>query len=440
MKNKKIILYHPATEHEKFYSFYWIPYSLLSIASMVHNNYEVIIIDDNLKDKNNIVIDNKLLKNCLCVGISMMTGHQILGGLKFAQKIKTIDSLIPIIVGGSHATLFPEMTTSNKYFDFVIQGQGEIPFLKLVNHLNKKIYKLNEIEGLVYIKNNKIIKNQNKLVSKKEFPDYPWELINLKNYINNDPKIANKTINYISSQGCPFKCTFCSETSLYKNKWKSYGEKRIIKDISYLIENVDINAIKFYDANFFVNLNIVNAFMNYIIDNNLSIKWAASGHPKILSSLKDDIWKKLTKSNCKRLLIGAESGSQKVLNSIRKNIKVDDIVNLAYKIKKFNIIGSFTFIVGFPNMNTDDEISKTLEIAKKIRSINKLNDVKIHFFSPYPGTELFDVAIQYGFNPPKTLIEWANYDYYNVQMPWLDKKYEKIIHKFNKENCEYVHL
>jgi len=437
---KKIILYHPSTKHEKFYSFYWIPYSVLTIASMIYKNYDVIILDDNLAN-NNIKINKELLNNCLCIGISMMTGHQISGGIEFAKRIKKYNKNIPIIAGGTHPTLFPELTISNRNFDFIIQGQGEIPFLRLINYLDFNNEILNEINGLVFIKNKKIVINKNNiLMSKEEFPNYPWELIDLNNYINNDPKVGTRTINYVSSQGCPFKCTFCSETSLYKNKWKTYGKNRIIKDISYLMKMTNINAIKFYDANFFVNLKTVDEFIIFMINNKRNIKWAASGHPKTLSNLDDDFWNKLEKSNCKRLLIGAESGSQEVLDSIKKDINVDLILSLANKLKKYNIIGSFTFIVGFPGVDTKDEIFKTLNIAKKIKSINIINDVKIHFFSPYPGTELFDKAIKYGFKSPKTLIDWANYDYYNIETPWIDKKYEQIIHNFNKDNCEYVHL
>ena len=94
MKRNKIILYHPKTHHEKFYSFFWIPYSLLTIASVLPSKCEVQIIDDNL-EKNELNFE--FFKNCLCVGISVMTGHQIKGALNLSKRIKELNSNIPII-------------------------------------------------------------------------------------------------------------------------------------------------------------------------------------------------------------------------------------------------------------------------------------------------------------------------------------------------------
>lgn len=435
---KKIILYHPATHHEKFYSFFWIPYSLLAIASMLIDMYEVIIIDDNLEDTE--VDFENITDNCLCVGISSMTGHQITGGLFFASNIKKYNPHIPIIWGGAHPTILYDLTISHPLVDVVVKGQGEFSFREIVNRLEKK-QTLHGIKGVIFKENNQIIHNSSiTLKDKNELPLFPWHLIDITKYIRSDEKIGTRILNYVSSQGCPFECTFCSEVALYDRKWKSYGTARILSDIEYLIDKGGANAIKFYDANFFVNISTVTQFASALVEKKYGITWAASGHPKTLNNLTESQWQILNQSKCSRLLIGAESGSQEALNIIKKEITPALILELAAKCSKYDVVGSFTFVVGFPNCNDINEISKTLDVASQIRSIDSRHDVKIHFYAPYPGTPLFDEAIKAGFKVPITLEEWAGFDYYTIETPWVDAKWESIIHKFNSENSPYVHL
>jgi radical SAM superfamily enzyme YgiQ (UPF0313 family) len=435
---KKVILYHPATHHERFYSFYWIPYSLLTIASVIVDNYDVIIIDDNLEDSD--INYDELTNNCLCVGITAMTGHQITGGIRFAERIRCHNPNITIIWGGTHATILTDDTIAHPLVDVVVRGQGELPFKELIKRIDLK-QNLLGIKGVSYKEKDVIIhNNKNSLFDKSTFPILPWHLINASKYLRNDPKIGTKILNYISSQGCPFGCTFCSEVALYDRRWKTYGIDRMINDIRYLIEIGGANAIKFYDANLFVNLEIVFKMAEIFINESFNITWAAAGHPKTLMNLTKAQWDLLSKSQCIRLLIGAESGSQNALNIIKKGITPQTIETLAEKCSDYGIIGSFTFIVGFPNCTDKREIEKTIELANKLRFIDKQHDVKIHFYAPYPGTPLFRKACQAGFKTPNRLEEWSNYDYYCIETPWINSKYEKVIHEFNSNNSPYVHL
>lgn len=435
---KKILLYHPATKHEKFYAFYWIPYSLLTIASIIHKNYDVIIIDDNLNNNEYRLSD--LLNNCLCVGISVMTGHQITGAIKFSEKVKDINPQIPVIWGGPHPTILPEITIKHPSIDILVKGQGEFIFKELVDKIQHKI-SLFGTNGITFKTNSSIINNKRiDLVSKNTLPYFPWDLINIRSYTRNDPKIGTKVLNYVASQGCPYDCSFCTEVSLYNKKWEIFEINRIINDIKHLVEYGDSNSIKLLDANFFGSKKRAMLFAQKLIEEKIIINWAAAGHPKTLNSLRDDEWRVLYNSNCKRLLIGAESGNRIALDIIRKRITPKIIIDLAEKCSNYGINGSFTFIVGIPGCDLYTEINDTIDVCLKIRQKGINHDVKIHFYAPYPGTPLYEKACLLGFMPPKTLEEWANYDYYNIETPWVDKQYEDLIHKFNSENCSYIHL
>jgi len=437
----KVILYHPKTDHEKFYQYYWVPYSLLTIASgCVERGIDVVLIDANAKDNEEVIRDlDKIKQEIVCVGISCMTGKQIKNGLEFAKKIRKLNSQIPLIWGGPHPTLYPVQTLENEYVDFVIQGQGERRLPELVESICMKKEQPFHIEGVGEKIQDKIfVDGRHELQDKSTFPKFPWDKIDLKHYIKDDRDINTRTLNYVSSQGCPFQCGFCSEVALYGSKWTSFSAERVIEDIDYLIKNTGINGVKFYDANFFASIkrsmSIAEKLCKY------KIKWAASGHPATLLSFNDEQWKLLKKSGCNRILIGLESGSQAVLDSIHKGYKVDRALELANKLKEYDIVGSFTFIVGFPDQVDDDEVRKTIELARKIRKVSLIHECKIHFYAPYPGTPLWNKAVERGFEVPSSLEEWSDFDYYCIETPWIDKNLEEEIHIFNRENCPYVHL
>jgi len=439
MIRDNVLLYYPKTHHEENYRFYWIPYSLLAVSTFIsQKNLDIKIIDGNtdvLIRNKNLVKD--IIEGSKIVGISSMIGKQILDGIEFAKYVREINPNATIVWGGYGPTLLPDLFINHKYVDVVIQGQGELTFLELCNKLFLD-RSLKSIKGIIYKTNGKVIYNpKREFISLNKRPPYPFSLINVQQYIRNDPEINTRTINYVSSQGCPFRCGFCSEVAMYRNKWLYLSGERMIDDIKYLYDKYQINGIKFYDPTFFANKPRVFQFIDLLEKSNIEIRWAASAHPNNLSNFNNKEWRALKRSGCSRILIGAESGDQNMLNIINKRTTVDIIRKVAKKLSQFGIIGSFTFVVGFPG-ESSSSIEKTIKFAEELLSINDKFEAKIHFYLPYPGTPLYKKALSYGFKPPMTLEEWGCYDYYNIETPWVDKNFYEEIRKFNEEYCPYV--
>jgi len=407
----------------------------------VAEGYQVNIIDENAQlkpfDNNEL---SQLLQDALCVGVSSMTGHQIANGLEFSKIVREINPNIPIVWGGAHPTLFPKECLESPLIDFVIRGQGESTFRKLINAISSSSrLKPYLIPGVCEkMENQFFITETPSLEDKNLFPSFPWDTVDVEFYIRNDSGISNRVINYVSSQGCPYGCGFCSEVALHKRKWTAFSAERVLADAKLLVNRFNVNGIKFYDANFFVDLKRVITIAQGLKTYGLS--WAASSHPNSLLQLRTPDWNLLSASGCKRLLIGLESGSESILKLIKKQYSVQNTLILAKKLSDANITGSFTFVVGFPNSPDPDEVSKTIELGKIIRHENPNHEVKIHFYAPYPGTPLWETALSAGFVAPKTLDNWSKYDYYQIQTPWLQHGLEPLVEKFNKENCPYVQL
>lgn len=408
------------------YKYFWVPYSVLSVASyMYKNKYEVKIIDNNtdIMQKEYDAIEEHI-RNSSVVGISCFIGKQIIDGIEFAKKVKLLNRNIKIIWGGYAPTLLPNLFLGKEYVDFIVKGSNELSFYHIVEGICNKEYK-----GSINCKASSFD------ISSR--PLYPYSMIDVNEYIKNDPEIATRTINYVASQGCPYSCAFCSDVAMYKSRHYSINRNRIISDVKYLHNNFRINGVKFYDSNFFAVKKRVFDFIEDLKHNKIDIKWAASAHPNNLLSLNSVEWELLVGSGCTRVLIGAESGCQEVLDMVKKNTTLEKIRIVAKNLAKYNIIGSFTFIVGFP-AEPLDAVRKTIEYSKELLALHPKFEAKIHFYLPYPGTPMFDKAVSYGFKPPACLEEWAYFDYYNVEMPWVDKSLYDQIRKFNEINCPYV--
>lgn len=438
---KTIILYHPRTLHEKAYRFFYIPYSLLSIASNLNRHkYDVRIVDANLDTITTQELKSIFDKNdVLCVGISSMIGHQIRGGLSFAQKVRSIKDDVPIVWGGALTTILPWETVKHPLVDVVVDGQGQITFVELVEGLSKGC-DLNEIAGIYFKKDGEIFQTTpREFVNWSHFSGFQevFDMVRVLDYVRNDEHINTRTINYHTSQGCPFNCGFCSEVALWKRRWGGFSAETIISDVEYLIDAFKINGVKFYDAEFFINQKRVIEFAQLVVERGLTLRWAAAVHPRNFARLSDSQLDLLRQSGLARLLMGAESGIQEELDLIGKGTTPEMIIEMAHKCSQYGIVGCFTFVTGYPGFPLE-HIKKTVAFASKLRRVDFSHECKIHLYGPYPGTPLYSRALDFGFQPPNTLEEWSHHDYYEVTTPWVPRWAQELIREFNEENYIYM--
>lgn len=436
MKNKVILIY-PRIDYEENYKYSWTPYSLLSIASvLVNHQIEPIIIDQNIdptpKDFEKV---KAVIEDSICIGFSIMTGgSQIRHALKFASKIREHFPKVPLVWGGPHVSALPDQTIKHKLVDIAVLNQGEITMTEVALSLQKDVGNLCQIKGIYFKKERRIFKNELRpLMLKKNLPAYSWNSLDINKYIRDDKTINTRTFGYISSQGCPYKCKFCYEYGVYHSWWSGFSSEMINKDVRWLVKNHGINGVKFYDADFFVNLKRIEQFC-IEMDHNGSIPWAGSAHPNDIlriQSKKPSLLTLIKDTKCRRILMGIESGSDNTLKMINKKVNLKEVKSVIDIITDYDIIGSFTFIVGFPNETTED-LKKTLRLINYIHNKSTKHESRVHIFAPYPGTPLFNISIEKGFKPPMTLESWSNYNYYLPQTPWVSKDMLKILNDYTK--------
>ncbi len=338
---KKIILYNPKTV------FFDMPLALLAIGSAIdQNKYEVIIIDARIEE-NVIGVIKQHIKDAICFGVTVITGAPIKDALNISQKVKELSPDVAVIWGGWHTSLFPtQPINDNSFIDITVQGQGEETFKELVEKLAEG-NSIDDVKGISYRKDdNSIIQNPPRpLAAMESFGRVNYELINVEKYFE---KKGNKQFDYISSTGCYFRCAFCADPFVFERIYTAVPAIRMVDDLEYYYQKYGFKDLNFQDETFFTYPERIGEFASELISRKIKISWAATMRADQGERMSDEIWKLCKQSGLRRLLIGVESGSQEMIDWMKKDIKLSQVFFCAEKCKELDISVIFPFIIGFP--------------------------------------------------------------------------------------------
>lgn len=399
MRNKVILIYpkfHKVDFDAKSY-----PLSILTIGTLLKKQgYEVKLIDFLVEDNPSDILKRELNDNVLCVGLSVMT-PQISNALEINQMIRDYNKNIPIVWGGIHSTLFPEEVIKSSLIDFLIKGEGELSFPKLLKFFKGEI-DLENISGLFYKKDNKIFENQQKeLINLNDLPILDYNLLSPK-VLEFDSIILN------TSRGCPYRCTFCVNIALGNRKWRFQNSDKVLEALDYIINELGYKKVKFQEDNFFVSKERVLEILQGIKDKDLKFRWLTSCRVDFFRDdyINDQFLEKLKQSGCYKLLFGAESGSQRVLDFLKKDITVEQIIKSAEMCQKYDIRANYSFICALPT-ETKSERVETLDLIDRLLAIGpNIEIISPQPYRPYPGDELARQCERMGYKFPNKLEDW----------------------------------
>jgi radical SAM superfamily enzyme YgiQ (UPF0313 family) len=415
MKNKVVLFQGTASSFERVVPI--APLPLLHISSfLVRDGFEVKIISDALYDD----YMQEAIRQCqdsLCLGITALTGSQISNGLRLSSEVRRLYPGLPIVWGGWHPSIMPESTLEDPHVDMVVVGQGERKFYELVKCLQDNDFKkIDSIPGVFYKNDGRLIIRETPSVEDiNNFPPVPYEIIDVKKCISKT-EYGNRTLQYISSYGCPFRCSFCIEPIVSKRKWVGLAAERLIDEWGYLYKKYHIDSLAVYDSNFFVDKKRVIDICEGLIKNNIKIKLGnLNGRIPQLVKYEEEVWQLMQKAGVSMILTGSESGEQEVLDLIKKDAAVEDIYKFTRLCRDHKIKILFSYMSGIPwssdarynEKRVDKEISSILSQIDKLLQISIKNRFMIYTYTPLPGSELYHQAVRYGFQEPKTLEEWS---------------------------------
>ncbi len=320
---------------------------------------------------------------------------------EIAKEIKTKFN-IPIIFGGVHPTALPEEVLKNDFVDFVVCGEGEVTFAELLTALSGE-KQLKDISGLVFKQAGTMVKTPpRQLIENLDDIPFPARQLFDKWYFMRSMIIRGlwlKSANVIASRGCPYGCTYCASKVLFGRQTRFRSAKNIADEIEHLIKEYKVEAISFSDDLLVVNKPLMKELYGEIKRRKIKLKCRMQIRADCVT---DELVKMLKDIGCVQFDVGVESGSEKTLKLLNKNITPEHARN-AFKIFKQNgVRACASFMLGSPG-ETMDDINKTVQLARDIAA----DYTSFFITTPYPGTPIYnDLAAT-------KQIEAVSYEFYH---------------------------
>lgn len=310
--------------------------------------------------------------------------------IAYAEMIKEVNPQAVIIAGGSAAMSVPELLLKNSEVDVVCAGEGEGVIIDLLEGLKThRLEDLTSIKGFYFKVNGEIsCSGKPKLLEDLDLQsDRPaYDLLPMDIYLSNPIVGFGRDVDFISSRGCPFHCTFCYQP--WGRKFRGHSVDFIVDTLTYLKKTYQIDFVSFQDDEFMARKARVYEFCEKLPQALPGLRWSCTGRVNLIDR---DIVGAMRQAGCVSISYGFESGSPRMLTSMNKKVSVEQMENAVAVSREYNMMLPVSFIIGMPG---EDERScrETVEFCVR----NKLPLKSMMFATPYPGTELFEFAVDSG--------------------------------------------
>lgn len=379
------------------------PLGLAYLAAAVKKELKeekIVILDCQVLGYSLADFENYLLKNKFStVGITMPT-LAFFNSKKSAELVKKILNA-KVIVGGPHPTSLPEDTLREiPEVDYVVIGEGEQTFVELILAIRNNI-NLNKIRGIAFRSGTKIKINEPRhFIKDIDFLPMPARDLLMMERYSPSPTFFRKQPAYaiMDARGCPYNCTFCA--TLSGKSIRQHSKQRICNEIALLIKDFGAKGIIFRSDTFTTNIQHTIELCNEIIKQGLNkkISWHCESR---INTISKDLLKLMKKAGCEGIHYGVESGNQRILELINKNIKLEDVPRVFKWTRKAGIRTSAYFMIGLPTERKEETLN-TIKFAKKCGA----DFASFSIFTPYPGSRLFTEIKTEG---KLRTLDWRNY-------------------------------
>lgn len=309
--------------------------------------------------------------------------------------------------------------------DFVVIGEGEQTLLELINSLESNS-NIENIAGISFLQNNVAIKTKKREVLKNldNLPQPAWDLVDMTKYA----KIWKKNhgyfgINIATTRGCPYKCNWCAKP-IYGNRYNSRSPENVVNEIELLIKQYKVDYFWVCDDIFGLKPGWVQKFSQLLKDKNLKIKFKIQSRVDLL--LKEDTIDALVEAGLHEVWVGAESGSQKILDAMDKGTQVSQIYEATQLLQSKGVRVAFFIQFGYLG-ETKSDIRATFKMLEDLMP----DDIGASVSYPLPGTGFYEKVKE----ELKLKANWTDSDdlalmFKNNFQPEFYKDLHNYLHKF----------
>ncbi len=379
---------YPYSKGEDTYNRVWPPLSLLNCAGLLEKNgFKVKILDahaERIKPEkignyierfDKIFITSSSLDKWQCPNIDISS---------FLETVRCIkEATDEVYVMGYHGTVEPERILNLTGAKAVIRGEPESAVLEICK--DKALLK---ISGISFKNNGEFISTpQRELLDLKNLPVPAFHLLNFKKYYYEI--LGDNFTLFEISRGCKFSCRFCNKI-MYGEKLRSKSKEQICKEVTQAVEKCNVKTGYFIDLDFLSNGEIAEALCEYLIRKKYKFKWACQTRPDLLDV---EVLKKMKAAGCTLIHMGIETGLQKLLDYLNKNMTIEKVHQAVKFCREAGIKTLAFFIFGLP----DETDADRKEILKSVKELNP-DFISFHKMVPYKGSTLYRDKFEYKCN------------------------------------------
>ena len=324
--------------------------------------------------------------------VSLMFSHEWPLTKSIVKAIKSAHPNILLVCGGEHISACPEFCMNEcTEIDICALGEGEETGVELLKAIEQK-KSLAEVNGIVFRSEKGVTRNPDRprIKDLESIPWPSWKLFPLENYLSNNFGFGvnlGRSMPMLISRGCPFQCTFCSNPQMWTTRWKARNVDCVIDEMQYYINTYKAQNFDFYDLTTVVRKDWIVEFCKRLINKNWNITWQMPSGTRS-EALDDESLKLMHESGLRNMSYAPESGSKRILEKIKKKVKLDNMKKSIRSALSIGINVKINLMMGFPD-ETHKDMFKTLNFIKDL-AIMGVHDVYAANFAPYPGSELFD--------------------------------------------------
>lgn len=426
-----ILFYNPKATRPRNRRF---PLSILSLAAVVEGKEEYEIVDGNLDPHPTETLLAFLKGHRVdLLAVTVMPGPQTVGAVASCREIRSRFPELPIVWGGYFASNYTATALNANYVDYAVRGQGEQTFLELLEVIRGQ-RDAKDVAGLSFKMPDGTVRNnpERPMRGLDDFPSYPYHRLPAEQYLL-PTFLGRRTAVHQASLGCPYRCNFCGVVTFSGSRQKMESPSRTEGMLRHLVKAYGVDAVQFYDNNFFLREDHTRELAERLTP--LNLRWWCEGRADIMMKYSDATLKALRRAGCTMIFFGAESGSNAILKQMNKDLRAEDTLALASRIRRFGIIPEFSIIFGNPK----DPEGDTRDCIGFIRQLKRLNpdaEIIVEHYTPVPQRARMYGEVEDKVQFPTTPDEWATDPWQRFatqkdpQTPWLRPTTKQLIDNF----------
>ncbi len=392
------------------------PLGLLSLAGALREaGYTPVIVDGAL-DRDYLKRIAEHAGDCLCFGVSLLTGPMIRDAIEAAKYFRTLRPGVPIVFGGWHPSLRTAETLREDFVDIVVRHQGEQTLVEILQRIEAR-QDLDLVAGCWFKRGGQIRMNPDRPAAPlAALPPPAYDLADFDAY---ERSSGERKLPYATSVGCPYACNYCTDMVFYNRRFNAYEAEHVVEEMAGLAERYRLSDIALVDSNFLVDVHRAAAIAEGLVRRGARFHWSFQASTDLLCRLTDAEVELLAAGGVNHIGFGTESASPEVLERMNKRHQhIEDISEAVRKCARAGIRVTLNLIFAYPGEEERDR-RETLRVMGAIAQRYSNVTFSPNVFTPFPGIPIWPELIERGLREPAALAEWADIDLGANNLPWL---------------------